>query len=141
MAVLPVLIGKSRVRRLFAPRVPVSATTVPALAEENRQASARQPWLAELSAPVPLAQWASAFTDLRSCWKACRDPEWLLWLAARSYGSTEQRKQVVLCAAELASMAQPSDWETDPRIARAISMVRLWAGSEADALDLLDTEY
>jgi hypothetical protein len=164
MAVLPVLVGKSHVRRLFGPRVPAQAPAVPAPAApasgvtvpavralpapmvpgftgESREPSSRQPWLAELSPPAPLAQWASAFTDLRSCWNACRDPEWLLWLAARTSGSAEQQKQVVLCAAELASMAQRGVRETDPRVTRALSMVRLWAGSEADALDLFDAEY
>jgi hypothetical protein len=127
-----------------APAAPVSAVPAPpepVLAEGNRPASSRQPWLAELSPPAPLAQWASAFTDLRSSWKACRDPEWLLWLAARTSGSAEQQKQVVLCAAELASMAQRGVREIDPRITRAISMVRSWAESEADALDLFDAEY
>src|SRR6266700_5553466 len=100
MVGIPVVAGKSRVRRMLAPRAPVPVAT-----EEERKASS-QSWLSELSAPDPLAQWASSFTDLRSCWNACSDPEWLMWLAARTCGSDEQRKQVVLCAAELASVAQ-----------------------------------
>jgi hypothetical protein len=137
MAAIPGSAGDSRVHRLFASRASLPATTVRAPVAENRQASPQQPWLTELSAPVPLARWASAFSDLRSCWNACRDPEWLLWLAARSYDSAEQRKRVVLCAAELASMAQRGGRETDPRVTRAISMVQLWAESGADDLDLL----
>jgi len=147
MAAIPGSAGDSRVHHLFASRAPmpattVRATTVPATTvrapvEGSRQASPPQLWLTELSAPAPLAEWASAFSDLRSCWKACRDPEWLLWLAARSYDSAEQRKQVVLCAAELASMAQRGRGETDPRVTRAISTVQLWAESKTDDLALL----
>lgn len=137
MAAIPGSAGDSRVHRLFASRAPLPATTVRAPIEGDQQASPQQRWLTELSAPGPLAEWASAFSDLRSCWKACRDPEWLLWLAARSYDSVEQRKRVVLCAAELASMAQRGGGETDPRVTRAISMVQLWAESGADDLDLL----
>jgi len=137
MAAIPGSAGESHVHRLFAPRASLPAATVRVPVEGDRQASPQQLWLTELSAPGPLAEWASAFSDLRSCWKACRDPEWLLWLAARSYDSAEQRKRVVLCAAELASMAQRGGGETDPRVTRAISMVQLWAESGADDLDLL----
>ena len=137
MAAIPGSAGDSRVHRLFAPRALMPATTARAPIEGDRQASPQQFWLTELSAQGPLAEWASAFSDLRSCWKACRDPEWLLWLAARSYDSAEQRKRVVLCVAELASMAQRGGRETDPRVTRAISMVQLWAESGADDLDLL----
>jgi hypothetical protein len=119
---------------MLAPRAPVPAAT-----EEAGQASSPS-WLSELSAPAPLAQWASSFTDLRSCWNACHDPEWLLWLAARTCASVEQREQVVLCAAELASTAQRRGRDTDPRVTHAISTVQMWAGSQADALDLLSAE-
>ena len=51
-----------------------------------------------------------------------------------------QRKQVVRCAAEFASMAQRGGRDTDPRVTRAISLVEVWAESEADALDLLAAE-
>ena len=124
---------------MFAPRVLAPRAPVPAATEEEAQASS-QSWLSELSAPDPLAQWASSFTDLRSCWNACPDPEWLLWLAARTSGSVEQREQVVLCAAELASAAQRRGRDTDPRVTHAIAMVRMWAGSQADGLDLLAAE-
>ena len=120
--------------RVLAPRAPVSTAT-----EKEAQASP-QSWLSELSAPDPLAKWASSFTDLKSCWNACHDPEWLLWLAARTCGSVEQREQVVLCAAELASAARRRGRDTDPRVTNAISMVQMWAGSKADALDLLAAE-
>jgi hypothetical protein len=119
---------------MLASRAPVPAATA-----DEGQVSA-QSWLSELSAPDPLAQWASSFTDLRSCWNACSDPEWLLWLAARTCDSAEQRKQVVLCAAELASVARRGGRDTDPRVTQAISMVRMWAGSEAGSLDLLAAE-
>jgi hypothetical protein len=125
---------RAGVRRLLASRVTVLAST-----EGDRQTSERL-WLSELSAPPPLAQWASSFADLSSCWNACPDPEWLLWLAARTCGPAGQRKPVVLCAAELASLAQRGGRDTDPRVARAISLVPMWAGLEADALDLLIAE-
>src|ERR1700722_1625524 len=114
MVGIPVVAGRSRVHRMFAPRAPVSAAT-----EKEAQASP-QSWLSELSAPDPLAHWASSFTDLKSCWNACHDPEWLLWLAARTCGSVEQREQVVLCAAELASAARRRGRDTDPRVTNAI---------------------
>lgn len=119
---------------MLAPRAPVPAAT-----DGVGQASP-QSWLSELSAPAPLAQWASSFTDLKSCWNACHDPQWLLWLAARTCRSVEQREQVVLCAAELASAAQRRGRDTDPRVTNAISMVQMWAESQADALDLLSAE-
>ena len=71
---------------------------------------------------------------------ACPAPEWLLWLAARSCDSAKQRKPVVLCAMELATLAQGGDWDTDPRVVRATSVARAWAESGADALDLLAAE-
>jgi hypothetical protein len=126
--------GKARVLRLFAPRVPV-----PASPEGNPQPSSPL-WLSELSAPDPLARWASSFADLSSCWNSCRDPEWLLWLAARTCGSAEQRKPVVLCTAELASLAQRGQRDADPRVIRATSIVQVWAGSGSDPLDLLAAE-
>jgi hypothetical protein len=126
--------GKARVRRLFASRGPV-----PASPEADSEASPRQ-WLSEVSPPDPLAQWASSFGDLSSCWKACREPEWLLWLAARTCDSAGQRKPVVLCAAEFASVAQRSLRDADPRVVRATSLVRVWAESGADDLDLLAAE-
>ena len=130
MVEISVSLGRSRVHGLFGSRALVPATT----------ASPRQAWLDELSAPVPLAKWASGFADLKSCWRACRDPEWLVWLAARGYDSAEQRKQVVLYTAELASMAQRGRRETDPRVTRAISLVQSWAETELDALDLLSAQ-
>jgi hypothetical protein len=120
--------------RLFAPRVAVNVRPEP----DSPPSSPT--WLSELSAPEPLAQWAAPFADLRSCWDACPDPEWLLWLSARSCDSAEQRKPVVLCAAELASLAQRGDRKTDPRVIRAASLARTWAESEADALDLFAAE-
>src|SRR5882757_853942 len=100
--------GKARVLRLFAPRVTVSAS------REGNPRPSSPVWLSELSAPGPLARWASSFADLSSCWNACPDPEWLLWLAARTCGSAEQRKPVVLCAAELSSLARRGGRDTDP---------------------------
>jgi hypothetical protein len=120
--------------RLFAPRVTVNVRTEPDPPPSSPT------WLSELSVPDPLAQWAAPFADLRSCWDACPDPEWLLWLAGRSADSAEQRKPVVLCAAELASLAQRGDRKTDPRVIRAASLARTWAESEADALELLAAE-
>src|ERR1700742_5081824 len=125
---------KARVRRLFASRA-----TVPPQAERELRASPPS-WLTEVSPPDPLARWASSFADLGSCWNACRDPEWLLWLAARTCGPDGQRKPAVLCAAEFASIAQRGARDTDPRVTRAISLVRGWAQSGADALDLLAAE-
>ena len=119
---------------MLAPRAPA----VPAAIEEAQASS--QSWLSELSAPDALARWASSFADLRSCWNACPEPEWLLWLAARTCCSVEQREQVVLCAAELASAAQRRGRQTDPRVTHAISMVQMWAGSQADGLDMLAAE-
>jgi hypothetical protein len=127
-------VTKARVRRLFASRV-----TGPASAESDLRASPPS-WLSEVSPPGPLARWASSFADLGSCWNACRDPEWLLWLAARTCGPGEQRKPVILCAAEFAAFARPGGRDTDPRVTRAISQVRVWAESGADALDLLAAE-
>jgi hypothetical protein len=138
MAVISWSVGRSRVRRLFAPHVRALPPAGAPLAEGNRE-DGSQSWLSDLSAPAPLAQWGAAFNDLSSCWNACRDPEWLLWLAARTCQSAEQQKQVVLCAAELASMAQRGK-EADPRVTRAISLVQLWAESEADAIELFDAE-
>ena len=46
----------------------------------------------------------------------------------------------MLCAAELASAARRRGRDTDPRVTNAISMVQMWAGSKADALDLLAAE-
>ncbi|MGH3247295.1 MAG: hypothetical protein ACRDOI_13950, partial [Trebonia sp.] len=126
--------AKANVWRLFASRA-----VVPAPPEEDSRAPAR-PWLSELSAPDPLARWASSFADLSSCWRSCPDPEWLLWLAARTCGPAEQRKPVVLCAAEMAALAQRGDQDTDPRVARAISIATEWAGPGADVLDLLAAE-
>jgi hypothetical protein len=126
--------AKGHVRRLFALRAAVNVRPEP-------DSPPRLPaWLGELSAPDSLARWASPFADLRSCWDACPDPEWLLWLAARSCGSAEQRKPVVLCAAELASFAQGGDRNIDPRVVHATSMAQAWAESGADALDLLAAE-
>lgn len=122
------------VRRLFAPRVTVSVRTEP----ESPPGSPA--WLTGLSAPEPLARWASSFADLRSCWNACPDSEWLLWLAARSCDSAEQRKPVLRCAAELAALAQRGDRDTDPRVTRATVLVRTWAESGVEALDLLAAE-
>jgi hypothetical protein len=127
-------VGRARVLRLFAPRVTVAAPQ-----EADPQPSSPL-WLSELSAPDSLARWASSFADLSSCWNACSDPEWLLWLAARTSGSAEQRKLVVLCAAELASLAQHGGRDTDPRVISALSIVQVWAGSGAEALDLLAAE-
>ena len=59
------------------------------------------------------------------------------WMAC---DSTEQRKPVVLCAAEIASLAQSGDRGTDPRIGRATSLARAWAESGADSLKLLAAE-
>jgi hypothetical protein len=126
--------AKGHVRRLFASRAALNVRPEP-----DSQPSLPS-WLRELSPPDPLARWASPFADLRSCWDACPDPEWLLWLAARACDSAEQRKPVVLCAAEIASLAQGGDRDTDPRIGRAISLARAWAESGADSLDLLAAE-
>lgn len=134
MAGIPAVIGKAHVRNLFATRVPV-----PAFSGASVQA-ATPPWLSELSAPPALAQWASSFGDLKSCWNACTDPEWLVWLSARTCSLGEQRKQVVLCAAELTELAQRGGRDTDPRVTHAISLVQMWAGLEADAPDLLAAE-
>jgi hypothetical protein len=125
---------KARVRRLFASRV-----SGPAPAEIDLRESPPS-WLSEVSPPGPLAQWACSFADLGSCWNACRDPEWLLWLAARTCGPGEQRKPVILCATEFAAFARPGGRDTDPRVTRAISQVREWAESGADTLDLLAAE-
>ncbi len=125
---------KGHVRRLFAPRMSVNVRTEP----ESPPGSPA--WLTELSAPEPLANWASSFADLRSCWQACPDPEWLLWLAARSCESAEQRKPVVRFATELAALARRGDRDTDPRVVRATALARTWAESGAEPLDLLAAE-
>jgi hypothetical protein len=126
--------AKARVRRLFVSRV-----TVPAAAEADLPASLPA-WLSAVSPPDPLAQWASSFADLSSCWDACRDPEWLLWLAARTCGEAGPRKPVVLCAAEFAAAAQRGERNPDPRVVRAVSLVKVWAEAGTDALDLLAAE-
>lgn len=126
--------AKAHVRRLFAPR---PAAPGPEAGDPHASWPA---WLSELSAPEPLARWASSYADLSSCWSACADPEWLLWLAARACGSAQQRKPVVLCAAELAALAQRGDTDTDPRVIRATAMARVWAESGAEALELLAAE-
>jgi hypothetical protein len=126
--------AKGHGRRLFAPRVAVNVRPEP---DSPRSSPA---WLSELSAPDPLAQWASSFADLRSCWDACSDPEWLVWLSARSCDSAGQRKPVVRCAAEFAALAQRGDRDTDPRVTRATALAREWAESGGDALELLAAE-
>jgi hypothetical protein len=123
--------GKGRARRLFAARAP---------AEETGQAGV-PPWLSGLSAPDPLARWASSFGDLGTCWDACRDPEWLMWLAARTCSPGQLRRPVVLCAAEFASLAGSGRRDPDPRVTAAISAVRRWAESGMEKLDLLDAEW
>jgi hypothetical protein len=124
----------SRILHLFAPRAPVG------LAETRRADTPA--WLSELSAPAPLARWASSFADLRPCWDACRDPEWLVWLAARTCGPGERRRLVVLCTAELASLAGRGRRDADPQVAAAITAVVHWAesGTEED-LGLLTAEW
>jgi len=111
----------------------------PASPQADRQADA-PPWLTELSPPSALARWASSFGDLRSCWNACPDPEWLLWLAARTCGPEGQRRQVVLCAAELAGLAERGMRDIDPTATRAILLTHMWVGLEADVPDLLTAE-
>jgi hypothetical protein len=125
---------KARARRLFVSRVPA-----PAAAEADLPATLPT-WLSEVSPPDPLARWASSFADLSSCWNACRDPEWLLWLAARTCGEAGPRKPVVLCAAEFAAVAQRGERNPDPRVIRAVSLVQVWAEAGTDALNLLAAE-
>jgi hypothetical protein len=134
MAGVPGSARKAQIRRLLASRVPEPASPEPSWHTRV------PPWVRELSPPPALARWASSFGDLRSCWNACPDPEWLLWLAARTCDSEGQRRQVVLCAAELAGLAQRRGRDIDPRVTRAILLPQMWAGLEADVPDLLAAE-
>lgn len=108
--------GKARVRRLFAARAP------------------------ERPAPPPLARWASSFSGPRSSWNACTDLEWLLLRAGRACGPGEQRRQAVLCAADIAELARRGRVGADPRVTHAISLVHMWAEGKVGAADLLLAE-
>src|ERR1700712_2296600 len=134
MAQVPGPAARARVRRLFG-----SGPAGPATAG-NDQPEAVPSWLGELSPPPPLARWAAPFADLRSCWDACSDPGWLLWLSARTCGPGESRGPVVLCAADIAALAQRGADDVDPRVARALETVRQWAGPGAQDLQLLAAE-
>jgi hypothetical protein len=124
----------ARVRRLFGP-----GAVAPGDGAEGQPDAARA-WLAELTPPAALARWAGPFDDLRSCWDACPDPEWLLWLAARTCGPGESRGPVVLCAADVAAFARRGARAVDPRVTRALETVRQWAGPGAQDLQLLAAE-
>jgi hypothetical protein len=126
--------GMARVRRLFA------SGPAPSGGPDGGAPLTEPSWLAELSPPRALAEWAAPFGDLRSCWAACSDPEWLLWLTARTCGPGESRGPVVLCAADLASLAEGNVRDADPRVARVLETVRQWAGPGAQDLQLLAAE-
>jgi hypothetical protein len=90
-----------------------------------------QDLLRGLSAPAPLVEWARPFPDLGACWDACPQPDWQLWLAARLAATPGQRREVVLCAAELARRAMRGVPRLDPRVADAIGAVEAWASAGA----------
>lgn len=91
--------------------------------------------LSGLSAPSELVEWARPYADLRTCWDACPQPDWQLWLAARLANTPGQRREVVLCAAELARRAKRGVHRVDERVVDAISAVETWAlnGAADDA--------
>jgi hypothetical protein len=95
--------------------------------------------LGELSAPEPLLQWAGRFTCFEACWNACPAAGWLLWAAARTSQSCEERRAVVLCAAEVADLALDRAGWRDPRITTAIAQARAWAAGEGDPAATLAT--
>jgi hypothetical protein len=106
-------------------------------------ATALRNLLSGLSAPEPMVEWARPFVDLRACWDACPQPDWQLWLAARLARTPGQRREVVLCATELARRAKRGVPHVDPRVGDAISAVEAWASADMghgapDAADAAD---
>lgn len=93
--------------------------------------------LSELSAPEPLTQWAGRFTCFEACWNACPAAGWLLWAAARTSQSREERRAVVLCAAAVADLALDRVGWRDPRITTAIAEARAWGAGAGDPAVLL----
>jgi hypothetical protein len=96
--------------------------------------------LTGLSAPGQLIEWARPFPDLESCWKACTTPEFLLWLAARLCTTTEERRAVVSCLAELTRLAERSSPRASSPVDAAASTAETWARTGASLDDLLAAE-
>jgi hypothetical protein len=82
-----------------------------------------------LAAPGRLVDWARSFPDLETCWAACPSPEWLLWLAARLSGTSDERRTLVLCLAELTKRAGQAHRGTDPAVTAAVDAATTWAGT------------
>jgi len=96
--------------------------------------------LTGLSAPGQFVDWARPFADLESCWNSCASPEFLLWLAARACTTTEERRAVVSCLAELTRCAERGRQRANPPVERAASAAETWIRSGASLDDLLAAE-
>ena len=93
--------------------------------------------LTGLSAPGQLVDLAQPFPDLKSCWNACTSPEFMLWLSARLASTTEERRAVVSCLAELTRRAEHGRRHADPPVERAAGAAEEWLRSGASLDDLL----
>jgi hypothetical protein len=96
--------------------------------------------LKRLSAPGRLVDWARPFPDLESCWNACKSPELLLWLAARLSRTSEERRAIVLCLAELTRRAARGSRHADPPVERAAATAETWVRTGTGLDDLLAAE-
>jgi hypothetical protein len=104
------------------------------------QPSELQARLSGLAAPRPLVEWARPFADLGSCWDACSSPQWLLWLAARLCTTSDERRAVVACLAELTKRAEHAGRCTEPAVGPAVATATAWVRGEASLDDLLSAE-
>jgi hypothetical protein len=96
--------------------------------------------LTGLSAPGQLVDLAQTFPDLKSCWNACTSPEFMLWLSARLASTTEERRAVVSCLAELTRRAEHGRKHLDPPVERAAGTAEAWLRSGASLDELLAAE-
>jgi hypothetical protein len=96
--------------------------------------------LTGLSAPGRLVEWAQPFPDLESCWRACRSPGLLLWLAARLCTTAQERRAVVACLAELTRLAERGRQRANSPVDTAASTAETWARTGASLEDLLAAE-
>jgi hypothetical protein len=96
--------------------------------------------LTGLSAPGQFVDWARPFADLESCWNSCASPEFLLWLAARACTTTEERRAVVSCLAELTRCAERGRQHANPPVERAACAAETWIRAGASLDDLLAAE-
>jgi hypothetical protein len=96
--------------------------------------------LTGLSAPSLLTGWARPFADLESCWNACSSPEHLLWLAAALSKTTEDRRAIVSCLAELTRRAGRGNRNPSAPVEQAVSLTEDWVRAGGSLDDLLAAE-